>query len=509
MKIKFLCLLLGTSLFMTAQQPVAPVKVVTDEYFGQKIDDPYRYLEDMKDESVINWFKGQGDYTAEVMNLVNGRDELIAKFKELDQRRSSRIYNLSITENDLYFYLKMTPEDETGKLFMRKGYEGEEVFLFDPSAFNKEEGKQYTIGSISPNRDGSLLVIAVAADGSESSTLLVMDMKTRQLLSEAISPCWGSAYWQKDEKSFIYGKINSDDVTDQERQLNTKTYVHVVGTDSSEDPMVFWAPDYPELGITPEEIPQIYYDRDADKLFMYATTVERNAKIYMADADGLKDKHTDWKQIVKREDMIVSLSTDKKNFYLRSKQDAPNFKILISPLTNTDFSKAATLVPNDEESVLTQFAITSEGYYFTKRTNGVETKVYHMKSPGAEPEELELPFTAGSASLGTKDVNHRELWVTMSGWTRNTARYRYDPADKSFSYETLSSQAEFPEFENIVAEEIMIPSHDGVEVPVSLQPLAVWDPSLKTRVVPASTTIELRVGAHAKDPAARLLRVPV
>jgi beta-glucosidase len=48
-----------------------------------------------------------------------------------------------------------------------------------------------------------------------------------------------------------------------------------------------------------------------------------------------------------------------------------------------------------------------------------------------------------------------------------------------------------------------------VEVPVSLQPLAVWDPSLKTRVAPASTTIELRVGAHAKDPAARLLRVAV
>mgnify|MGYP001816396654 FL=1 len=88
MKIKLLLFLLGTSFFLAAQQPVAPVKVVTDEYFGQKIDDPYRYLEDMKDEAVIDWFKGQGDYTTEVMKNVTGREELIAKFNELDQRLS-------------------------------------------------------------------------------------------------------------------------------------------------------------------------------------------------------------------------------------------------------------------------------------------------------------------------------------------------------------------------------------------------------------------------------------
>ncbi|MEL4455696.1 prolyl oligopeptidase family serine peptidase [Lutimonas vermicola] len=474
---KLLLLLLLTPCFgvLAQNQPVAPVKIVVDEYFGQKIEDPYQYLEDMNDEKVIEWFKGQGDYTAHTMKNVNGREALISKFKELDQRRSSRVYNLNITENDFYFYLKTTPEDETGKLFMRKGYEGQETLLFDPSSYNKEEGKQYTVGSISPNRDGSLLSFAIAPNGSESSTILVMDMKTNKLLSEAISSSMGGAAWQKDNKSFSYGKYNSDDITDQNRQINTKTYLHEVGSDSANDPVVFWAPDYPELNITPEEIPRIYYDKDADKLFMYASTVERNAKIYMADADGLKQKHTPWKQIVKREDMITSLGTDSKNFYLRSKKDAPNYKVMMSPLANTDFSKATTLIPHDEESVITDFAITSEGYFFAKRRNGVETKVYYLKEPGAAAEELELPFTAGSASLSTKGVDHKELWISMGGWTRDGARYRYDLNDKSFTYEMLSSKAEFPEFENIVAEEIMVPSHDGVMVPVSL----IYDKNMK------------------------------
>jgi len=82
MKFKILLMLLGTTLFLKAQQPVAPINIVTDEYFGQKVDDPYRYLEDMKDSTVVNWFKGQGDYTNQVLSLVNGSDAKTKQFEE-------------------------------------------------------------------------------------------------------------------------------------------------------------------------------------------------------------------------------------------------------------------------------------------------------------------------------------------------------------------------------------------------------------------------------------------
>ena len=132
---------------------------------------------------------------------------------------------------------------------MRNGYGGEEVFLFDPDEYNKEEGKQYTIGGISPNKDASLLAFSVAANGSESSVILIMDMKERKLLSEELFPCRGFA-WLKDQKSLVYGKYNSDDITDENRKLNTKNYLHSVGTESESDQEVFHAPDYPELSIT-------------------------------------------------------------------------------------------------------------------------------------------------------------------------------------------------------------------------------------------------------------------
>lgn len=81
MKTKLFVYLLACNLFAFAQQaPVAPVKIVTDEYFGQKIDDPYRYMEDMNDPIVKTWFKGQGDYSRNVLDHISGRDELVQKF---------------------------------------------------------------------------------------------------------------------------------------------------------------------------------------------------------------------------------------------------------------------------------------------------------------------------------------------------------------------------------------------------------------------------------------------
>src|SRR3984893_18556749 len=64
--------------------PVAAVRVVTDEYFGVKVADPYRYMEDLTNPEVAAWFKGQNDYTRAVLGGIPGRAALLARMKALD-----------------------------------------------------------------------------------------------------------------------------------------------------------------------------------------------------------------------------------------------------------------------------------------------------------------------------------------------------------------------------------------------------------------------------------------
>src|SRR5690606_31858051 len=52
-------------------------------------------------------------------------------------------------------------------------------------------------------------------------------------------------------------------------------------------------------------------------------------------------------------------------------------------------------------------------------------------------------------------------------WTSDFKRY-YINKDGSFTYEDLIQSSNYPEFDSLVSEQIMVKSYDGVEVPLSL-----------------------------------------
>ena len=64
--------------------PPTPVREVTEEFFGTKVTDPYRWLENTSDPEVIAWLKAQNDYTREALSKIPGRAELLARIQSLD-----------------------------------------------------------------------------------------------------------------------------------------------------------------------------------------------------------------------------------------------------------------------------------------------------------------------------------------------------------------------------------------------------------------------------------------
>ena len=110
-----------TACYTQVKPTLAKVQPVEDEYFGIKITDPYRYMENLQDPDVEKWFKSQTDYARSVLNRIPGRQSLVDKMREFDKRRPSRINNLKITDNDQYFYLKTTPEMKPVNCFIEMG----------------------------------------------------------------------------------------------------------------------------------------------------------------------------------------------------------------------------------------------------------------------------------------------------------------------------------------------------------------------------------------------------
>src|SRR5277367_5775662 len=100
-----------------SEPPKTPVRAVIDDYFGTKVVDPYRWLENTSDPEVIAWMKAQNDYTRAVLARIPGRDELLARINSLDNAGDT-VSGLQVWGGH-YFYYKTAPGSDNRKLFVR------------------------------------------------------------------------------------------------------------------------------------------------------------------------------------------------------------------------------------------------------------------------------------------------------------------------------------------------------------------------------------------------------
>jgi prolyl oligopeptidase len=452
--------------------PLAKVEPVEEVYFGVKVNDPYQYMENLKDEYVEQWFKAQADYARAKLNSITKRQFLIDKMYEFDNRRKARYSTPRITENDLFFFLKTRPGEETGKLYYRYGDDDEkqpEYLLYDPGFFSSDTAQKYVISGFSPSYDGSRVVIGVAPNGSENTILFTMDVKNRKLYPEQIDRCWGAGpCWLPDGSAFLYNRLQSSDVHDMDREKDSKVYLHVVGTDPSTDKEIFSREKYPEFGIKEEDIPFVDYWKDSKYIFGFIASVDNRLNVLYAPAEELYKDKIAWKRLFEPQDEVYGFDATEEELYIFTPKNAPNFKLLKTSLKNPDIENAEVVIPEPVQENLRSCLLTKNGIYYTTMKNGVEARLFYLPYGSKNPEKVELPFPAGKVSLLSKGFKYDNLWVIINGWTKDYHFYRYLPESKEFVLKNASVLPEYPEYSDLVTEELMVPSHDGVKVPLSL-----------------------------------------
>lgn len=462
----FYALLFLMSFAVTAQELVKPEplpqKIVTNTYYDVTLDDPYQYLENLDDATVLAWMKDNASYATSILDNISGKQAMFNKIKELIERQAASISSLRITDDGTYYYLKRVPGEEISKMYKRNGYKGDETLFFDPTQYNKEEGVTYTISSITPNIKGDKIAVSVAANGSENPELLIFKSSGEQY--DEILQLADGVSWHASGDSFFYIKLNSADIKDVNRQIYTSNYVHKVGTDQSMDKAYFSKENYKPLNIFESEFPYIMYSKRANKNILFAGSVDKNSKMYIEDEVGSQD----WKPVISRENKVTAMDLNASDVYYLTYNDAPNYKILKAPIENPKYSNAEVVVSESRTETISDFVLTKDGLYYATVENGVQAKVYFLAYGEVNSKKLELPFTAGRADLSVRDSDFSEIWINISGWTSPDKRYLYDPKGNTFNYQPLSTPVEYPELENLVAKEVMVKSHDGVMVPVSI-----------------------------------------
>lgn len=140
------CLSAGCNLYnnnsnkvANAQYKYPDTKTVqaSDTYFGITVYDPYRWLEDLKNPEVQDWFKTQADYTNTQLAKIPNQNKLIRELNDYDAMRSVW-YSPLAKAGGKYFYQKRMSGEQASKLYYQQGEAGREVLLFDPKICRRQ-----------------------------------------------------------------------------------------------------------------------------------------------------------------------------------------------------------------------------------------------------------------------------------------------------------------------------------------------------------------------------------
>lgn len=446
-------------------QPVARREMVRDTYFGTTIEDPYRWMEDGQSEEFLSWLKAQAAYAKA---YLEGRPEREMWFSRISALRaeSPYLYNFQVAGGRA-FYLKRDRGDSLPKLIGRLGPTEGEKILLDPGQ-SKDEAPT-AIDWYVPSQDGQYVAYGLSQGGSENSVLQVLEVERGAVLDLAISRTnFTHIDWLEDNRSFVYLRFPElpTDAPAADRYKHSLTYLHHLGTDPEQDPVVFGRGISRGVEIAPDDYPHLILSPKSD--WMLGVVVHgdlREISIYAAPRAMLSDPaNCPWTKIADVDDAVTGYAFINDTIYLRTHREAPRYKVIATSLASPDLTSAALIVP-ESERVIEDIRIAGDSL-LTRDLDGGIGRIRRFKRSGGEPEQVSLPFE-GKIGEWTNQTASQGVLVLLSSWTVSPRLYRYN----LLSGEIMDtgwyppSPADFSEVE---AHEVLVQARDGTLIPLSI-----------------------------------------
>lgn len=458
--------------------PSAPVHPVVDVYFGTKVVDNYRYMEDLKNPEVQKWMKAQADYTRATLDAIPGRAALRARMAEMLQSTPALVHGLQVVDRHFYT-LRLPAGAQQDKLYVRNGVGGTDRLLIDPEKLPGGKGAHLAIQYFQPSSDNRYVAYSLAAGGSEEGVLHILDTQTGKDLPEIADREGITApSWRADSRSFFYireQKLTADMPATAKYQ-NMRVYLHLLGRSFDADPVVVGrGVSDAALPITANEIPFVLAPYGSDyAIAVISPGTDRRLRVYAAPVAAIKDGKTAWRPIAASyedqfigldESLDLSLASNGDTLYWLSRKDAPKGQILALDLSKPD-SKPHVVVDQGDLPISQVFAA-RDALYWRVSDAGINSVHRLSYTQGAKPETLRLPYPANIIAVIVDSASDAVVLRSLS-WIRSPAYLSRDAATAAIVDNGLQPVGPYDRTDDLVAEEVKVKSWDGTLVPLSI-----------------------------------------
>lgn len=434
---------------MSALQYPETQKVDTaDNYFGEEVQDPYRWLEDDRSAETAEWVRAQNEITFGFLEKIPYRNKILDRLEELyNYERLGEPFK----EGDYYYFYKNDGLQNHNVLYRKKEIDGTPEVFLDPNTFS--EDNTTGLAGIWFTKDGSLASYMITEGGSDWRKAIVIKTSDKTIVEDSLVDIKFSGIAWKGNDGFYYSSY--DKPTGSELSAKTqyhKLYYHKLGTSQKQDKLIFGGEE------TPRRYVGGYLTEDERFLVVTAATSTTGNELYVQD---LLDPNGKLINVINNfENDHYVIANEGTRLIIHTNLDAPNNRIV-----ETDFKKPSPDTWRDliQETESVMNASTGGRKIFTTYMVDVKTQVKQYDMSGNFERDVELPGMGTAGGFGAKE-HEKELYYSFTSFTYPTTIFKYDIATgKSTLYEKPKVDFNPDDYET---RQVFYESKDGTKIPM-------------------------------------------
>ena len=424
-----------------------------DNYYWMRLSDEQKNAEtpDTQTQDVLDYLNAENAYLENAMQHTNTLQEKL--YNEIIGRIKKDDKSVPVNDNGYSYYSRFQEGDDYALYCRKKLEEGaeEEIMLNGPEM---AKGYDYFgIGSQSVSMNNKFMAFGLDTISRRRYTIYFKNLESGEMLKDKLSNTGGSAVWANDNKTVFYT------TKDPQTLRQNKILKHVIGTNQSEDKIVFEETD--------ETFSCFVYKSKSDKYLMIGSRQTLSTEYRFLDANNPEGE---WKVIQKRENNLeYSVDHYEDHFYLRTNLDATNFKLVKTPINKTTKENWIDVLPHRDNVYFQGFDLFKNFLVVQERKEGLRTvRVIAWDESDDHYIQFNDPayvsYTTSNLEFDTDILRYGYQSLT----TPNSV-FDYNMKTKE---QVLLKQTEVLDDnfspENYVSERLFATADDGTQVPVSI-----------------------------------------
>jgi len=435
----------------TSGYPETKKEEFIETIHGYEISDSYRWLEDFTSNDSLDWVKRQNKFTKTFISKNNYKKDIANYLEQIWENES---ISIPYKEEGKTFYYFNDGSFQQSKLMIKDCDKCDERVLIDPNTFS-DDGT-ISLGGTSVNNSADMIAFSISDGGSDWRVWKVLDIETGEVLEDEIKWAkFSGASWENDDSGFFYQKYDEPQgELLKEVNESPKLMFHKIGTDQSEDYVVYENPDQPRWGWGINVIE----DSNIKILSISEGTDERN-RLYIQLNAGEKF-------IPLIDELIGAYSfIDSKDgiLWFYTTEGAPNGKIVNLEIKNGSF--VWNDVIQESKNSIRSVNVINNSFVINYLVDTFSSiKIFDLS--GNFVQDLELPKNGTIGGFGG-EIDDTETYFSISNYVtpREIYEINLDTLDVNLFWK---EEIDGYESEDYVSELKFYPSKDGTKIPIHI-----------------------------------------